>query len=240
MLPSWVTWLPSRRLMPSDSGVGLGPPANDLAAGLDTNIEEIRSAVAAIPPSAITIEADWVKFMRGLAHEARIYKGQAEEIWEIADSASQAAPGYNQAENRKRWLRYVDEALDRDKPITIATVFDLAKKHGWPGWSPPIAPPGALPAPDRPPPGAPLAPDRPLTYFRALGLVLEHSASPLALWGRPDSRRDHAARGPWRRRQVVPGDRDVGLARRWAGDAGGEDLGQGPDGPLPKLRRQQH
>ena len=84
--------------------------------------------------------------MRGLAHEARIYKGQAEEIWEIADTASRAAPGYDQAENRERWLRYIDEALDRDNPITIATIFDLAKKHGWQGWSPPIARPGGTAA----------------------------------------------------------------------------------------------
>jgi RepB DNA-primase from phage plasmid/Primase C terminal 2 (PriCT-2)/AAA domain len=123
-----------------------GPPTDDLSAGLDTNIEEIRSAVAAIPPSAITSEADWVKFMRALAHEARIYKVQAEEIWQIADMASRAAPGYDQSENRTRWLRYVDEALDRANPITIATAFDLAKKHGWQGWSPPTAPSGTIAA----------------------------------------------------------------------------------------------
>jgi hypothetical protein len=29
--------------------------------------------------------------------------------------------------------------LDRDNPITIATVFGLAKRHGWQGWSPPTA-----------------------------------------------------------------------------------------------------
>ena len=33
--------------------------------------------------------------------------------------------------------RYIDEALDRDHPITIATVFDMARKHGWQGWAPP-------------------------------------------------------------------------------------------------------
>jgi RepB DNA-primase from phage plasmid len=53
---------------------GPQPATNDLAAGLDTNVEEIRSAVAAIPPPAITSEGDWVKFMRALAHEARIYR----------------------------------------------------------------------------------------------------------------------------------------------------------------------
>jgi hypothetical protein len=112
---------------------------DDLSAGLETNIEEIRSAVMAIPSSAISIEVDWVKFVRGLAHEARIYKGQAEQLWEIADTASRQAPGYDEIGNRTRWLRYIDEATDRDTPITIATVFDLAKQHGWKGWSPPTA-----------------------------------------------------------------------------------------------------
>jgi AAA domain/Primase C terminal 2 (PriCT-2) len=107
-----------------------------LSDGIKTNIEEIRSAVSSIPPSAIAAEPDWMKFARALAHEAAVYKGQSEELWIILDSASRAAPGYNEAENRVRWLRLIGEAFDREKPITIATVFDLARKHGWRGWSP--------------------------------------------------------------------------------------------------------
>ena len=42
--------------------------------------------------------------------------------------ASRRAPGYDEPDNRSRWLRYIEEALDRDKPITIGTV-DLAQ-HG--------------------------------------------------------------------------------------------------------------
>jgi AAA domain/Primase C terminal 2 (PriCT-2) len=110
-----------------------------LSDGIETNIAEIRSAVSAIPPSAISAEADWMKFARALAHEAAVHKAQAEELWEILDTASRLAPGYNEPDNRNRWLRHVSEAFDRDKPITIATVFDLAKKNGWPGWAPPSA-----------------------------------------------------------------------------------------------------
>ena len=110
-----------------------------LSDGLETNTEEIRSAVSAIPPSAISAEADWMKFARALAHEAAIYKAQAEELWEILDTASRLAPGYNETNNRNRWLRHISEAFDRDKPITIASVFDLAKKNGWNGWAPPSA-----------------------------------------------------------------------------------------------------
>ena len=80
-----------------------------------------------------------MKCARALAHSAAVYKEQSEELWNILDSASCVAPGYNEPENRNRWLRYIAEAFDREKPITIATVFDLARKHGWRGWSPPGA-----------------------------------------------------------------------------------------------------
>jgi hypothetical protein len=116
-----------------------GNPNESLADGIETNIEEIQSAVSAIPSSAISEEADWMKFARGLAHEAAIYKKQSEQLYVILDGASRPAPGYNEKENRSRWLRYIGEAFAREKPITIATVFDLAKKHGWRGWVPPSA-----------------------------------------------------------------------------------------------------
>jgi hypothetical protein len=109
----------------------------ELSAGLDTNVDEIRSAALAIPASAISSEPEWMKFARALAHEAAIYKDQAEQIWQILDAISRSAPGYNEAGNRERWDRYIREAFEREAPITIATVFDLAKRHGWQGWSPP-------------------------------------------------------------------------------------------------------
>ena len=115
----------------------LGDPQGSLSDGLVTNIDEIRSAVSAIPPSAISTQADWLKLARGLAHEAATYPGQSEELWQVLDDASRPAPGYNEPENRTRWLRYTGEAFAREAPITIATVFDLAKKHGWQGWQPP-------------------------------------------------------------------------------------------------------
>lgn len=113
-----------------------GDPDSSLSDGLETNLEEIRSAVSAIPVSAISAEADWMRFARALAHSAAIHKNQSEEFWEILDTASRPAPGYNESDNRSRWLRYIGEAFARENPITIATVFDLAKKHGWQGWSP--------------------------------------------------------------------------------------------------------
>ena len=109
-----------------------------LAAGLETNIEEIRSAVSAIPPSAIATEPEWMKLARALAHEAAVFN-KVEQLWEILDTASRPAPGYDEADNRSRWLRYIDEALDRENPITIDTVFHMALDNGWKGWSPPTA-----------------------------------------------------------------------------------------------------
>jgi hypothetical protein len=119
---------------------GLQHISNELGDGIGTNIEEIKSAVAAIPPVAIAAEPDWMKLARGLAHEAGVHKAEAEELWQVLDTASAAAPGYNPTENRRRWERYVDEAFERDAPITIATVFDMAHQHGWKGWAPAISP----------------------------------------------------------------------------------------------------
>ena len=78
-----------------------------------------------------------MKLARALAHEAARYKDQAEQLWQILDVISRQAAGYNEADNRERWDRYKREAFERDAPITIATLFDMAKRHGWQGWSPP-------------------------------------------------------------------------------------------------------
>ena len=75
-----------------------------LSDGLETNIEEIRSAGIAIPASAISTEPESMRFAQALAHEAAgSYKNQAEELWEkILDTASRPAPGYDEEDNRSR------------------------------------------------------------------------------------------------------------------------------------------
>ncbi len=108
-------------------------PHTSLADGLEPNIEEIRSAVEAIPPSAIATEPEWMRLARALAHEAAVFKKLAEPLWDVLDAASCRAPGYNEADNRSRWLRYIGEALNRPKPITLGTVFHMALEHGWDG-----------------------------------------------------------------------------------------------------------
>jgi hypothetical protein len=113
-------------------------PLQSLAEGLETNIDEICSAASAIPPSAISTEGDWMKFARAFAHEARVFPHQKELLWEVLDTASRRAPGYDEADNRRRFERYISEALEHDNPITIATVFHMAEAHGWQGWSPPM------------------------------------------------------------------------------------------------------
>ena len=116
------------------------PIEDNLSAGLETNIEEIRSAVSAIPSSAIATEPEWMRLARALAHEAAVFnKPQADQLWEILDTASRGAPGYDEADNQSRWLRYIDEAWNSANPITIDTVFHMALDHGWKGWSPPVA-----------------------------------------------------------------------------------------------------
>ena len=119
-------------------------PIESLATGLEPNLNEIRAAVTAIPPSAIATEPEWMRLARALAHEAAVHKSYTEQLWDILDAASRGAPGYNQEDNRSRFQRYIGEALNRPNPITIATVFHMALEHGWQGG----APPGALSAPE--------------------------------------------------------------------------------------------
>jgi hypothetical protein len=109
------------------------PPVNDneLGAGVELNLDEIRSAVAAIPPSAIATEGEWVRFARALAYAAFMQPAQAEELWLILDTTSRLAPNYDAAENRARWERYVREAGCRERPITIATLYAMARSAGW-------------------------------------------------------------------------------------------------------------
>jgi hypothetical protein len=106
-------------------------PLETFGSALETDLDDVRSAVSAIPPAAIANEPDWVKLARGLAHEAADHPERAESLWEILDTASRGAPGYDQAENRARWERYIREAPTREKPITIGTVFHMASEHGW-------------------------------------------------------------------------------------------------------------
>jgi hypothetical protein len=117
----------------------LPTPIERLTEGLDTNTEEIRSAVMAIPPSVIADEGNWMRLARGLAYEARIFKKQ-KEMWEILDVASRRADNYDEEDNRLRFQRYMSEAVDREDPISIRSVFHMAAEHGWREWSPPIAP----------------------------------------------------------------------------------------------------
>ncbi len=132
----------ARAAEPRDNVVNFPPRppvqgTSELAAGIETNVEEIRSAALAIPPQAIASEGDWMKLARALAHHARVHSSQAESLYEILDEVSARAPGYSAHENRSRWERYISEAYIRESPVTIGTLFDLAKKHNWKGWQPP-------------------------------------------------------------------------------------------------------
>ena len=84
-----------------------------------------------IPPASIPSEAGWAAVARALAHSARNWPDMAEKLWEILDDASAKAPGYDFADNHARWERYVREADRCGNPITLGTLFYLAKQHGW-------------------------------------------------------------------------------------------------------------
>ena len=136
-LPDWM--------LKSKPPAAFGDPADEsLSDGLLATIEEIRSAVMAIPPLAISTEPEWMRLARALAHQAARIPKQREELEQILDEVSRDAMGYNKEENRERFQRYIDEASDRENPITIATIFHIAQRHGWQGGPTPTAAPPAI------------------------------------------------------------------------------------------------
>src|SRR5262249_39128288 len=58
---------------------------------------------------------------------------RTEALWEILDTVSKRAPKYDKDNNRERFNRYISEAGEGEKTITIATLFLLAREHGWEG-----------------------------------------------------------------------------------------------------------
>jgi hypothetical protein len=124
-----------------------------LSDGLEADVEKIRSAALAIPSSANATELDWVRIARALAREAAIFPKSEPQLWAILDEISRSAPNYDKEDNRRRWDRYQREAHNSDRPITIATLFDLASKHGWRGYVP--LTPSPNPTSATPPPWSP-------------------------------------------------------------------------------------
>ena len=210
--------------------VAKGPPS--ALAGLpiksfrdETSINEIHSAVFAIPASAISAEEDWVRLARGLAHQAACNEGQVEELWEILDQVSSQALGYDQKENQKRWLRYIDEAFRSDKPITIATVFHLAREHGWQGWSPPLA---VTAVPSGPAP----TPLQVVWSEKDLRLLFTNVPHRRWLYGTYLIRGEVTVLGPWRGRQDGSRHGNGRRDRNWYRDSWRENLWMRSQSPV--------
>jgi Family of unknown function (DUF5906)/Primase C terminal 2 (PriCT-2) len=108
---------------------------SELSAGIEPDITEIRSAVLAIPQGQFAREDGWMTVARALAHTAWLHPTLSEELWAILDEASRGAPRYHQDDNRQRWERYIREAPQSERPITLSTVFHLARVAGWTGGS---------------------------------------------------------------------------------------------------------
>jgi hypothetical protein len=117
-------------------------PNQSLGEGIDyptADIEEIRSAALAIPPSVITDEPNWMSLARALAWQAKQRPDDTEALWEILDTVSRQAPKYDKDDNRAKFDRYIDEAGTGEKTTTINTLFFLAREHGWQGGSSPAS-----------------------------------------------------------------------------------------------------
>jgi putative DNA primase/helicase len=103
----------------------------------DTDIDDIRSAATAIPPSVLHDEPNWHIVARALAWQATIRPEWTETLFEILDvvSARPLAGTYDREENRLKFDGYIAAVGQREpsKTTTIRTFFMLARNHGWRG-----------------------------------------------------------------------------------------------------------
>ena len=129
-----------RRLMPAKKAP---PPAakHENPPDYGATIEQICSAAEFLydyldeHPEVLADEPDWMnKIARPFAHQARCFPDQREELERLLDEVSQKAAGYDREQNAARFDRYIDEALDRDSPITIASFFFWVRALGWAGY----------------------------------------------------------------------------------------------------------
>jgi hypothetical protein len=155
----------------------------ELSAGLLPDLVEIRSAVLALPREQFSTEGEWMTIARALAHTASMHPAISEELWMILDEASRRASGYNEVENRLRWERYIKEAPQSERPITLGTVFHLARLAGWPGKSRQITSEanGTLPRSRMPLKGRTYDPITALTLFNShFFIAMVEGAAPIA------------------------------------------------------------
>src|SRR5262249_54098283 len=107
---------------------------------LEADLEEIRSAAEALPPTALADEGTWTRVAQAIAHHASIYPAQAEDLYAILDEVSRRASGYDADENWHRFLRHIEGARRREDPITTGTLFHMAQSHGSPNSAPATIP----------------------------------------------------------------------------------------------------
>lgn len=98
------------------------------SADAPAQLARLASALAVIP---LAEESVWTDVAMAIAHYAAIHSDEAEAIYSILDDASKKFKGYDPDENRKRFGRYCEKALDHVNPLTIKSVFKMAWDHGW-------------------------------------------------------------------------------------------------------------
>jgi putative DNA primase/helicase len=122
-------------------------PNERLGEGIEASLDEIRAAIAAIPPEAIATEPGtepdqpagrpgqpgWHRLARAFAWEAKFSPERKDVMWKILDDKSHTAPGYDHDNNRRKFEYYISVAGQHETPITIESVFHMAADHGWDG-----------------------------------------------------------------------------------------------------------
>jgi hypothetical protein len=128
-----------------------GLPIEHLFPLTEKDVDEIRSAVMAIPPSELEENKGWMDVARPIAHEAWLYPEHQEVLYAILDEASKRSPkNYNVGKNRTEFERFIREARTHgDKARKIGSLFHQAMQHGWRSLPAPVQSAPAVPATER-------------------------------------------------------------------------------------------
>ena len=121
-LPDWLSELMVREKKPRTTATAPQPPPPNNPPPPPPQpsgeVDQIRVALKFIPASDRTV---WRDVGFGLKNHF------GDGGWEIFDAWSRTAPeSYDAEQNRRQW-----ESFKPDGGMTIATVFHLAKQHGW-------------------------------------------------------------------------------------------------------------
>jgi hypothetical protein len=112
---------------------------DDLRAGVGglrqpVEMEKFKSALWALTNEWMADEGHWTNLCVACANEAMRAGGTPEAVdafWTVLDERSYGCDGYDQAENSRRFQRFLSDYGKRLSPLTAASLYWWAREQGW-------------------------------------------------------------------------------------------------------------